>query len=291
MRKNVDDEDDDEISEDEAFNSEDERKYGDFFASRKSSSVEDEEEIEEEEEGGTLLTDMLETSKEEAEKQRRELLELLELSRGKRSVKERSEGLTKESEHALSNDTKLSLEDLTADVSEPGLSKRLADLSKTKTKEAPLAPVIKERIERTVHYASTKKQVKEWVPFVQANRKSEHLSFVALNQAQRQKLTTHALVATHKPTTGIEKTVDSLLKASGMDSDRKIKNKEEAELMKMKIVDPEELRRRRKELQKMRALMTYVSNAHVKSSTMMILTTRKKQIRGAEEQTHQENQI
>ena len=262
MRKNVD-EDDDEISEDEAFNSEDERRYGDFFASRK--SVEEEEEIEEEEEeGGTLLTDMLETSKEDAEKQRRELLELMELSGGKRSVKERSEGLTKESEHALSNDTKLSLEDLTADVSEPGLSKRLTELSKTKTKEAPLAPVIKERIERTVHYASTKKQVKEWVPFVQANRKSEHLSFVALNQAQRQKLTTHALVATHKPTTGIEKTVDSLLKASGMDSDRKIKNKEEAELMKMKTVDPEELRRRRKELQKMRALMTYVSNASSK---------------------------
>ena len=83
---------------------------------------------------------------------------------------------------------------------------------------------------------------------------------MALNQSQRQRLTTHSLVASHQPTTGIEKTVDSLLKASGMDSDRKIKKKEESELMKMKTIDPEELRRRRKELQKMRALMTYVTS-------------------------------
>ena len=239
-----------------------------------------------------MLTDMFETSKEDAEKQRRELLELLALSKkngGKRNVKERSEGLIQENEHALKNDTKLSLEDLTAGVvTEPGLSKRLSELSKTKTKEAPLAPVIKERIERTVHYASTKKQVKEWVPFVQANRKAEHLSFVALNQAQRQKLTTHSLVASHKPTTGIEKTVDSLLKASGMDSDRKIKKKEESELMKMKTVDPEELRRRRKELQKMRALMTYVPFLSLITHTFSH-KHKHKQIRGTKEQTHQKN--
>ena len=168
--KTVED-DDDEILEDEAFNSEDERLYGDFFANRKTSSSrtadedKEEEEDEEDEGEGTLLTDMFETSKEDAEKQRRELLELLALSKGgKRNVKERSEGLIQENEHALKNDTKLSLEDLTAGVvTEPKLSKRLNELSKTKTKEAPLAPVIKERIERTVHYASTKKQVKEWV--------------------------------------------------------------------------------------------------------------------------------
>ena len=141
-----------------------------YYSNHRSSSVQDQDiqEEEEEEEGGegTLLTDMFETSKEDAEKQRRELLELLALNKGgqHRNVKERSEGLIQENEHALKNDTKLSLEDLTAGmVTEPGLSKRLSELSKTKTKEAPLAPVIKERIERTVHYASTKKQVKEWV--------------------------------------------------------------------------------------------------------------------------------
>ena len=123
---------------------------------------------------------------------------------------------------------------------------------------------------------------------------------MALNQSQRQRLTTHSLVASHQPTTGIEKTVDSLLKASGMDSDRKIKKKEESELMKMKTIDPEELRRRRKELQKMRALMTYVtsfshhshSHSHPLSlSHTLTHTHTHTQIRGTKEQTYQKNQI
>ena len=317
---------DEEILEDEAFNSEDERKYGDFvsgFMERKNRFSDDREDSEEEEEEGseedgptTLLSDMLngtnaadDGAKAAAEeRKRRALLKTLRLDQHedeRTNAKERNahwkdqdrSEVVPEGEFNLGgrsvrgSDGPLQLSDLlgttTATADDAKLKRRLEKLQKEKILAEPVAPIIQARAERRTNYRSSKKQAGEWVPFVQANRKNDHLSFVALNQSQRQKLTIPAMVSSHKPTTEVEKTVQSLLEKSGLESERKVKEREQRDLL-ASAITPEQIVTRRKELQRMRALLTYAEqkNKRVKKikSKLYRKIRKKKRMREASEQ-------
>lgn len=267
--------------------------FASISARREKNAASDEEEREEDEDdesedengGGMLLSDMLNGSNDkeiarkaaEEERQRLKLLETLDLKPKKPKTKtaERTE-VVDENEHYVPpsrGSVKLNIADLMGNVgsihsngkdadavelsaANATLRKQLAKLGKEKTVVQPVARVVQERLERKMNYKESQKEVSDWIPFVQANRKSEHLSFVALNQAQRQKLTTASIMASHEPATDMEKRVQSLLKAGGVENEKMIRKKEERELMSSEI-SHEDVVARRKELQKMRALMYY----------------------------------
>lgn len=116
---------------------------------------------------------------------------------------------------------------------------------------APLAAIVKDRMQRSAGYELSKEEAEKWQSTIKRLREAEHLSFPLQNAPARPKPTTAQMAATFKPSNAFEAEINNLLQSEGL-SEAQIAAQEELAMRKM---DPEEAKRRREELRKMRDLM------------------------------------
>ncbi|ORX49310.1 small-subunit processome [Piromyces finnis] len=146
---------------------------------------------------------------------------------------------------------------LSDEVGFGNLKKQLVQLekpSKIVQKEvlnAPLSKREQDRLEREVAYEQTNKEVSKWTHIVKKNREADHIVF---NNDEQKKVRTNASLTTHfKPETSLESEITKLMEDAGV-TEKKEAKFEELELNK---VSPEEIKERRRELQRMRSLLFY----------------------------------
>ncbi|CAO1634421.1 unnamed protein product [Parajaminaea phylloscopi] len=116
---------------------------------------------------------------------------------------------------------------------------------------APLPDVVKDRMQRSAGYEMSKEEAEKWKPTIKRLREAEHLSFPLQAPPSRPRATTAQMTSTFKPGNALEADINSLLEAEGL-SEKQIAQSEE---LAMRKLDPEEAKRRREELRKMRELM------------------------------------
>lgn len=135
------------------------------------------------------------------------------------------------SEFGLRSSQKLTLADLQATVTDPGLRKSLkllmaADTSKPSSKrsgipkklEVPLAKRQQDRLDRTAAYEKSKETLNRWIDTVKHNRRAEHLSFPLKDPNSAVAQGGHRMVPTthSKPVTELEGVIQNILQASGL---------------------------------------------------------------------------
>lgn len=100
-----------------------------------------------------------------------------------------------------------------------------------------------------------KKEVTTWEPIVQRNRKAEQLEF-PLKQPDVSMRNASAFVKTWKPETDLEREISELLKSSENNlTDQKLLTP--AELKSLQLMSIEELKEKRSEFMKLKALQKY----------------------------------
>ncbi|CAH1228074.1 UTP14C [Branchiostoma lanceolatum] len=124
-----------------------------------------------------------------------------------------------------------------------------------KVMEAPLVKPQAQRIERSLAYKATKKEVSRWTPIVRQNRQAAQLVF-PLQQEPVSLPTTDSMVKTFKPSTDLEREIFEVLHGSKF-AERRDHELTEAEEEALRAMSLDEALSRRKELQKMRALQSY----------------------------------
>lgn len=155
-----------------------------------------------------------------------------------------------ESEYNLASSSpgdKLRLEDMLDSLG----SQNLKTLKKARTLSAPLAKPLQDRMDRAAAYDTVKDQMTKWQPAVKQLREASVLKF-PLNEAAKVQPNNNSLAATFKPTNALETEIDSILKTSGMQSEKQISAFEDLEMAKLSV---EEVQKRRAELAIMRDLM------------------------------------
>eukprot|EP01134_Creolimax_fragrantissima_P000394 CFRG0394T1 len=177
---------------------------------------------------------------------------------------EMGEGVN-ESEYNLSSNQReigrgmLTLEDMMKSVSESsglgGLKKQMEGLAKSESAlPVPLAKRQLDRVSRKVAYDQTATEVSKWTSVVKKNREAEHISF-PLNSTQAPNSSNAELTTKFEARTDLEKDVSRVLDDSTMEElDGGFLK---GEMLELQNLDPEEMKERRKNLQKMRALMSY----------------------------------
>lgn len=135
------------------------------------------------------------------------------------------------SEFGLRASQKLTLADLQATVTDPGLRKSLkllaaADTSKPSNKrneipkklEVPLAKRQQDRLDRVAAYEKSKETLNRWIDTVKHNRRAEHLSFPLKDPNSAVAQGGHRMVPTthSKPVTELEGVIQNILQASGL---------------------------------------------------------------------------
>ncbi|KAL5506189.1 hypothetical protein EMCRGX_G007783 [Ephydatia muelleri] len=112
-----------------------------------------------------------------------------------------------------------------------------------------------ERIHRAAAYKETSTEVSKWVPIVQKNRQADHLIF-PLQEEKPQQLPLSARMETFQPMTELEKEIADVLAGSSNveKAGEELTDAEKKALLRMSV---EEAKERRRELQKMRALMLF----------------------------------
>jgi len=135
------------------------------------------------------------------------------------------------SEFGLRSSQKLTLADLQATVTDPGLRKSLkllatADTSKPSSKrsgipkklEVPLAKRQQDRLDRVAAYEKSKETLNRWIDTVKHNRRAEHLSFPLKDPNSAVAQGGHRMVPTthSKPVTELEGVIQNILQASGL---------------------------------------------------------------------------
>lgn len=121
----------------------------------------------------------------------------------------------------------------------------------TQTLQAPLAKPIQDRINRSAAYDTVKEHITKWQPAVRQMREATVLKF-PLNELAPPQPNNNSLAATFNPSTDLELEISSILKESGMQSEKSIAKFEDLEMAKVSV---EEVKRRRAELAIMRDLM------------------------------------
>ncbi|XP_078618902.1 U3 small nucleolar RNA-associated protein 14 homolog A-like [Branchiostoma floridae x Branchiostoma japonicum] len=121
--------------------------------------------------------------------------------------------------------------------------------------DAPLVKPQAERIERSLAYKATKKEVSRWTPIVRQNRQAAQLVF-PLQQEPVSLPTTDSMVKSFKPSTDLEREIFEVLHGSKF-AERRDHELTEAEEEALRAMSLDEALSRRKELQKMRALQSY----------------------------------
>ena len=170
------------------------------------------------------------------------------------------------------------------------LKKKLSKLSRAEKVSGGTAGVVESRAERKVGYAEAKKEVSKWKTIVQENRQATSLSF-PLNAPKHVKSTTLGLTAGFSAKTDLEKEIEEALEKSGMVGDKQVEEAENEDLAEI-TEDPEEIRRRRGELSKLRALMFYDEQKHKRQKKIKSKMYRKlKKRREARQQEKAELQL
>ena len=116
---------------------------------------------------------------------------------------------------------------------------------------APLSAVKQQRLERKVNYATNKQSAAKWLNQVKKNRESDFVDFTV--EENRTKGATLASMATQFiPKEGLEKEIQNALVKDGIATEKDIMEKEKKELLEL---DPEELKRRMKQMSKLKTLL------------------------------------
>ncbi|PJF17943.1 hypothetical protein PSACC_02252 [Paramicrosporidium saccamoebae] len=136
---------------------------------------------------------------------------------------------------------------------------------------APLASHEQKRLERKAAYELSSKEVNKWIPVIRANRNAKVLSFPA-KQPRPTPSTGDILATAFEPKTDLEKTMNEMLKKSGMDTEEGITTAEQLEMSKL---TPEEVERRYQELAKRRALLFFNEQKNKRQSKIKSKTFRK----------------
>lgn len=161
-----------------------------------------------------------------------------------------------------SNKDKVSLQDLVSVLdssckSVTKVKKKLKKMqNKTEALDKPLEKVHRERVERSVAYEETTKDISKWNQTIQKNREAEHLVF-PLGSYKPPPVSTKNMVIEFKPQGEMERQISEVLNNNKHLLERKDKELTEAEEKALQSVDLEEALERRKELQRMRALQSY----------------------------------
>ncbi|ORY83739.1 Utp14 protein-domain-containing protein [Protomyces lactucae-debilis] len=166
--------------------------------------------------------------------------------RVKRDLTEVNEANTA-SEHNATTTNKLTMDDLLAGMSD----KQAAVLGKGETLQAPLAKPIQDRIDRSAAYDTVKDQITQWQPAVRQLREAPVLKF-PLQEPAKPVSSTNTLAAEFKPSNNLEHEIDSILKESGMRSEKQVAAFEDLAMASLSV---EEVAARRAELAIMRDLM------------------------------------
>ena len=170
------------------------------------------------------------------------------------------------------------------------LKKKLSKLAKAEKLTSASAGVVEWRAERKVGYKAAKKEVSKWTTIVQENRQAKSLNF-PLNAPKPEKRTTLGLAAGFEAKTTLEKEIEEALEKSGMVGDKQVEEAENEELAEI-VEDAEEVRRRRGELSKLRALMFYDEQKHKRQKKIKSKMYRKlKKRRDARQQEKAELQL
>lgn len=136
------------------------------------------------------------------------------------------------------------------------MKKKLRIMNKTtKTLEKPLHKPEQQRVERTVAFEETSKDISKWNDTVQKNRAAEHLSFPLAPFVPRKPNVSS--ITNFKPQNDLEREINEVLKGSQYILERKDKELTAYEEEALKNFDLKEALERRKELQKTRALQSY----------------------------------
>ena len=137
-----------------------------------------------------------------------------------------------------------------------GLRKQLATLTKIGALKRPVGATERARITRTVAYQKTSQDLAKWIPAVKANREAETLSFPLHAESVKEDTSSAGLTAKFDARTPLELAVASVLESSAA-VERHSKGLTESETLALKQLTPEEARKRRKQLAKMRMLESY----------------------------------
>ncbi|KAL9969211.1 hypothetical protein ACROYT_G021402 [Oculina patagonica] len=137
------------------------------------------------------------------------------------------------------------------------LKKKLDSMQRNSgTLDVPLPKPEAQKIQRTVAYGETKKDIEKWTPTVKKNREAEHLSF-PLKPYQPPVPSVRGISVNFKPRTPLEEEVAAVLRGSAHVLERSNKELTEEEEKALLAMDLEEAKERRHELQKLRALQSY----------------------------------
>jgi len=129
------------------------------------------------------------------------------------------------------------------------VKKNLDDFEKTFN---PVEKVISQRIERTLQYGSTQKDMEKWQETVTTNR---HVKTLDLAQDKRQLPSHKSLIHKFEPETEMEKEIHMVLLKSG--GTEKATQESELEELRGSGLTPQELREKQASLAKVKALMFY----------------------------------
>lgn len=135
------------------------------------------------------------------------------------------------------------------------LKKVLRKLEKKKTLNKPLEKTVSDLIKRKTYYQQATKEVSKWDETVKANRAADQLVF-PLKQPTLKLQPANDVVKHFVPKTEMEIEIDQMLKKSE-NVFKENKMLTEAEEKYLKAMSFEEAKLRHKELQKMRALLSY----------------------------------
>lgn len=197
---------------------------------------------------------------------------------------------THASHSAKRQEDKVSLADLTAVLDEEtgfyGLKKRMENIieaeevaggnsterfAKVEIVAAPLGSHEQAQLERQAAYELARKEVSKWIPVIRANRQAKNLSFPA-PVPKELPTTTEAIVSSFAAQTSLEKSIQAILKKSGMDSEE---NLIKAEQLKLNKLTPEEVEKRYADLAKKRALLFFTERTSKRQSKIKSKSFRK----------------
>ncbi|KAG8864103.1 hypothetical protein FRB96_006977 [Tulasnella sp. 330] len=191
---------------------------------------------------------------------------------------------------------KIRAEDLFASLRGPSTDKQTLKLLKKSTKAlastktttqplpAPLPLRLQERIDRQAAYQQTKQEVEKWTPAMKAINEAQHLSF-PLQAIEKAKPSTAELVATFKPTTSLESSIDRLLKAGNARAAERGEDEEEGDPLKPKELSLDEIKSRRLEIRRAKALMDRAQVKAARVAKIKSKTYRKLRRKQAEKST------
>ena len=157
------------------------------------------------------------------------------------------------------------------------LKRKLEELDNTHQTPVYIEKTTANRIERTLTYDNSKKDMGKWQDFVVSNRNAKTLD---LAQDRPKVNTIQSLVTNFEPTTDLEKEINMVLISSEL-GENDIEKREQ-EYLESKDLDPVEIAQRQAELAKVKSLLFYEQMKRnrinkIKSKTFHRILKRKKQ--------------